>query len=120
MKERIRIIRKKHNLTQAVFGEKVGVGRDTITNWELGRSEPPETVIRLICREFNVDYGWLKNGDGEMYASEDEEFQAAIDDLMTGENETAKAFLRTLAKLNDSQWEVLEQMLAIFEKERGN
>lgn len=34
--------RKKHNLTQAKFAEKVGVARTTYQAWELGKTKPSE------------------------------------------------------------------------------
>ena len=34
--------RKKHNLTQAKFAEKVGVARTTYQAWELGKNKPSE------------------------------------------------------------------------------
>ena len=110
MKERIKEIRKNLGLTQAAFGERLGVSRDAVNNLELGRVDPSEIVIRAIVRDFKVDYHWLKTGIGEMYLSEDDKFQAAIDDLMTGENEKAKAFLRLIVQFEDHHWNVLDEI----------
>lgn len=120
MKQRIRALRKHFKLTQEEFGTRIGVSRDSVATYEGGRVIPPEAVIKLIMREFNVDYGWLKDGVGEMFSSDEDEFQAAIDDLMTGENEAAKSLLRGLSKLSDKQWEALDEILAVLEKERGH
>jgi len=118
MKERIRELRKKKKLTQVEFGKRIGLTRDAVASIEYGNANATEVVILLICREFSVDYGWLKEGVGEMYSSEEDELQSAIDVLMTGENETAKAILRALAKLSEPQWKVVDQMLSILEEER--
>lgn len=65
--ERIRILREKLNITQEEFSQKLGTTRNTITNYEVGRRVPMEATIKSICREFNVSYDWLKNGEGEMF-----------------------------------------------------
>ncbi len=65
--ERIKLIRDKLDITQEEFSKKLGTTRNTITNYEAGRREPMEATIKSICREFNVNYDWLKSGDGEMF-----------------------------------------------------
>ncbi len=119
MRERIKKIRQHFKLTQESFGEKVGMTRGAISSIEYGTAQPTEIFIKSVCREFHIDYGWLKDGIGEMFSSEGDEVLAAIDDLMTGENETAKALLRAMSKFTDAQWAAFDQMLCILEKERG-
>lgn len=65
--ERIKIVRDTLDITQAAFAEKLGTARNTIANYEIGRREPMEATIKAICREFNVNYDWLKDGEGEMF-----------------------------------------------------
>lgn len=67
MKNRIKKIRNELSLTQQAFAEKIGIKRNTIANYETGRNEPVDSVISLICREFNVNESWLRYGDGEMF-----------------------------------------------------
>ena len=54
-------------MTQQEFAKRIGVKRNTIGQYEIGRNEPIDTVINLICREFNVNEKWLRNGEGEMF-----------------------------------------------------
>lgn len=65
--ERIKKIREELDLTQSSFSEKIGAARNTVASYEIGRREPMEATIKSICREFNVNYGWLKYGEGEMF-----------------------------------------------------
>ncbi len=65
MKDRIKQIRKIKNLTQQEFATKLGIKRSTISNYEMGRNTPVDSVISLICREFHVNEEWLRNGTGE-------------------------------------------------------
>lgn len=67
MKERIRKLRRTLDLTQQSFGERIGIKRNTVANYETGRNEPVASVISLICREFNVSEKWLRTGEGEMF-----------------------------------------------------
>ena len=67
MKERIRLIRRTLDLTQQEFADRIGIKRGAIANYELGRNEPVDSVVSLICREFNVSEEWLREGTGEMF-----------------------------------------------------
>lgn len=67
MKDRIRKIRRELDLTQQEFADRLGVKRGAIANYEIGRNEPVDSIIALICREFNVNEEWLRSGTGEMF-----------------------------------------------------
>lgn len=67
MNERIRKLRRELDLTQQEFADRIGIKRGTIANYEIGRNEPVDAVVSLICREFNVNEEWLRNGTGEMF-----------------------------------------------------
>ncbi len=62
MDKRIKIIRKKLNLTQQEFADKLGISRGNIAAYEVGKNPPSNAVIKLICREFNISEDWLRNG----------------------------------------------------------
>ena len=68
MEERIKKIRRMLDLTQQEFASRIGIKRNTIAKYEAGRNEPIDSVISLICREFNVNEKWLRTGEGEMFA----------------------------------------------------
>lgn len=68
MKDRIRKIRRDLDLTQQEFADRLGIKRGTIANYELGRNEPVDSVVSLICREFGISEEWLRDGIGDMYA----------------------------------------------------
>lgn len=67
MDERIKKIRKALDLTQQEFANRIGVKRNTVATYEMGRSAPSDSAISLICREFNVSEEWLRTGKGEMF-----------------------------------------------------
>lgn len=67
MGDRIKKIRRALDLTQKEFGERLGIKGNTVAQYELGRSNPVDSVVSLIIREFNVSEEWLRNGEGEMF-----------------------------------------------------
>ena len=80
--ERIKYLRKTElKLTQKEFAEKLGVSRSVISNIEynvLAQPDRQEPIYRLICSTFNVNYTWLKNGDGDIFIKSPTSF---IDEL---------------------------------------
>lgn len=69
MNNRIRLIREELKLSRAAFGQRIGVSGDVINNLERGRVEPKESIIKLICAEFNVNEEWILNGTEPMYVA---------------------------------------------------
>lgn len=67
MNERIKELRKRLDLTQQEFADKIGMKRNTIANYEINRNEPSNAVITLICKVFNINENWLRTGEGEMF-----------------------------------------------------
>lgn len=72
MNERIRKLRKSLDLTQKEFANRIGIKQNTVATYEIGRSEPIDAVISLICREFNVNEDWLRTGNGPMFKATEE------------------------------------------------
>ena len=67
MIDRLKSLRKSLHLSQAEFGEKLGVSRDVISNFENGRVELKDNFIQLICLKFSINETWLRTGEGDMY-----------------------------------------------------
>ncbi len=115
MKERIQELRKALHLTQQELADRIGSKRNTIANYEIGRSEPSTAVISMICREFHVNEEWLRTGTGEMFVqqSRTDAIRAWVDDLMTDQPDSFRVqFAAGLAKLTDHEWTVLANIAA--------
>lgn len=67
MQERVKQIRQHLDLSQEAFGNVLGVTKTAICGIESGRRGLTEQMTKAICREFNVNYDWLKYGEGEMF-----------------------------------------------------
>jgi Predicted transcriptional regulators len=104
---RVREVRKELNMTQAEFGEKIGIPGPSVLNIELARNKNlQENTLKLICATFGVDYFWLTTGEGDMSHESSNPVIDRINDLMEGENETAKRILRAFAEFSDDDWKL--------------
>ena len=64
--KRIAEIRKEHNLTQEGLAEICSVTRQTISNWENGKSYPDLETLVLISDTFEVSLDVMLKGDKKM------------------------------------------------------
>lgn len=71
MKEQLKKLRKSLELTQQAFADKIGMKQNTIAQYEMGRTVPSDAIVFSICREFNINEDWLRNGTGEMFVTSD-------------------------------------------------
>ncbi len=56
-------LRKKKGLSQEELGEKVDVTRQTISNWELGETQPNPEQLKKLSKELNVSIDELLDND---------------------------------------------------------
>lgn len=116
MHERIRKLRKTLNLTQQEFADSLNIKRGAIANYEIGRNEPIDAVISLICREYNVNEEWLRNGEGEMFIQLPEEDETAIyvsdllEDIDNPFYDLIKDIMRTYKELDPKSQEALRDL----------
>lgn len=62
MGEQLKKLRKSLSLSQERFAEQMGMSKDTIYNYEKGKTAIPHDIIKRLCQEFNVsaDYFYFK------------------------------------------------------------
>ena len=112
MNERIKELRKRLNLTQQEFADRLSIKRGAVANYEVGRNTPSDSVIALICREFNVSERWLREGDGEMFIPQDDaaELMMLAGRFLGSEpTEFQQRFARMILSLPPEGWELLER-----------
>lgn len=114
--ERIKIIRKKLELTQQEFADKLGIARNNIAGYETGKRSPSDAVVSLICAKFNVNEDWIRTGEGEIFEQLTEQqkvmkYTAMLlkdkDSLMAA---AIKNFIVTYEQLDDTSKKVLEDV----------
>ena len=112
MNKRVKILRKSLGLSGEKFGEKLGVQKTAISKIERGENNLTEQMIKSICREFNVNEEWLRNGTGRMYVeldAEDQLMEWARKVLKKQSNSFQKRFVKMLMTLSEEEWEFLEK-----------
>lgn len=122
MNKRIKEIREFFKLTQEEFGNKIGVARNTIANYENGNRTPGKSVILSICREFNINEDWLQNGTGgsdNMLIPEDMTFINDIGKLGSEKNDFKKFYLKSMMNLPDEFWDYLYNEFQKFNDKKG-
>ena len=62
MNERLKKLRKSLDLTQQAFADRIGISRGNIAAYEVGKNAISDAVISLICREFDINEEWLRDG----------------------------------------------------------
>lgn len=121
MNERIKELRKTLGLTQEKFANRIGIKRNTLANYEIGRNEPIDAVISLICKEYRVNENWLRTGEGEMFIPlpEEDEVAAYISDLLEDDPDNPnplytiiKEIMHTYSELSPKSQEVLRDASA--------
>lgn len=119
MNERIKSLRKALGLTQHEFADKLGVKRGTVANYELDRNEPSNSVVSLLCREFDVNETWLRTGEGEMFIkkSRDQEIAAFMGNVLKGEPDFRRRLVAVLSRMSAAEWELLEQKIKEISEE---
>lgn len=115
MHERIKQLRKELGLTQQEFANRLNIKRGAIANYEIGRNEPIDAVISLICREFNINEEWLRTGKGEMKMpiSGEERYSINIAKLQRTDDETIIRWVNAIA---ETKPEMLKEIEAFMKK----
>ena len=111
--DRIKEVRKIKGLTQQRFADELGLKRNTVGGYEIGTVTPSDRTIADISQKFDINESWLRTGEGEMMrpVNRDAEIASFMGDVMRGESDDfRRRLVAVLAKLDASEWELLEKM----------
>lgn len=59
MREILKGLRIKNNLTQEQLAKRVMVARQAVSRWEIGETQPSTDTLKLLSREFDVSINTL-------------------------------------------------------------
>lgn len=122
MNKRLKELREELDLTQQEFADKLSIKRGTIANYEIGRNIPIDAVVSLICKEFNVNEDWLRNGTGghdNMFIPKNMEYIHNIGKLGNEKNEFKKFYLNMMMNLPDEFWDYIYNEFKKFNDKKG-
>lgn len=114
MNTRIKIVRQKSKLNQSEFGSRIGVTQSAVAAYESGNRVPLNTVISSICRTFNINEKWLRDGEGEMFAqiSKENKLMQWAGEVLSEENDSFRhRLISALSVLDDRDLKDLERVL---------
>ena len=123
MNERMRLLRNELAMTMEAFGQRIGIGKASISRIEAGSVSLTDRNVATICKEFHVNEQWLREGKGEMFVqlSRDEQIAEFIGSVQfEAEDSFKKRLISVLSSLDADEWEVLEKMaLKLVENNKG-
>lgn len=103
-------------ISQEELGNRIGVSRFSISNYESGKRNLTDRVISDICREFGVNEVWLRTGEGgddNMFTkvNEDDRFSLNLGKLTITENQIAKNMLNAIAEASPEKLKHIEEFM---------
>lgn len=113
MNERLKEVRLALHISQDAFGQRIGMTGGGVSHLENGKRNFTEQVIKLICKEFDVDYIWFTTGNGEMFSTEndDKALMVQLDAIMTGEPTFLKNLIKSFIKSDKEDLKALERII---------
>ena len=111
---RIKEIRKGAGLTLEKFGAKIGITAASLSTIENGKSNPSVQTVLMICREFNVNEDWLRDGTGEpfMKLSREETIAEYVGRINGGHiTDIEESIIKFMAETPVDEWESLASAL---------
>lgn len=113
MNNRIVQLRKSREWTQDKFAEEMGISKNYVSLIENGKKKPSDRLISDICREFNVNEKWLRDGIGDMYDIPDDEVASVVSELLEEDNpfyELIVGIMKTYQGLDSKSQELLKNL----------
>lgn len=65
--KRIKDVRRHFSMKQEEFAGKIGLSGNRLSEIEHEKGGTKASVLLAVCREFDINPGWLVNGEGEMF-----------------------------------------------------
>lgn len=110
MKNRILQVRKHAKLNQEDFGAKLNLTKNYISLIETGNRVPSDRTISDICREFNVNEDWLRNGIGNPYKEKNLSFTKVLSRIEESDDDFIKSLITVYMDLDESSKIALQKI----------
>lgn len=120
--ERLKLIRRTLNMTQAEFADIINSSNGHVSDMEKGRKNITESTMDLLKLKKNVNIEWLKTGTGDMFNAfpEEDETAAYVSGLLEEPDNPLysiiKEIMRTYSELDPKSQEALRDFSAKLRK----
>ena len=117
MNERVKELRlspelnKNGKMTLDIFSERIGVTKSTLSRIENGLTAITDHMFKSICREFNVNPEWLRDGTGPMFLemTRNEQVASFINDVLRDKPDNFRLrLIAALSELDNEDWARIE------------
>ncbi|MBD5556397.1 MAG: helix-turn-helix transcriptional regulator [Roseburia sp.] len=111
MKDRIKKIRKsfpKEGKTQASFAFFLGISKQNLSSYEIGRRTPTDAVIQLICGKCNINEDWLRTGKGDMFKKIPNKLSFYLEQIAAGDDEFIQDLIEVYMELDPDSKKALK------------
>lgn len=118
--ERIQMVLTALKKKKIDFANDIGITAASVTTMCNGKSNPSNQTITAICREYNVNEQWLREGVGEMFrpVSETEELAKWLAEVNRQPTTSAqRKIARMLTMLDPDDWITIEKMINALKEE---
>ena len=106
---KLKLIRKTNNLTQAEYAESIGISRGNLSGLELGKVAPTPLLINCISLMYNIDKNWLIDDNNDDLS------------VLNGSTNIASLIGEKYGQLDDKYKKFVEyQILQLLELQRKN
>ena len=110
---RIKELRKHFDLTQDVFGKKLGIKKSAVSKIEKGENGVTDQMIKLMVKEFGVNESWLRTGEGEMKIEDckDNRYLSNVGKLQRTDDETIMRWVNAIAETDPGILKEIEEFM---------
>lgn len=107
---RLRAVRKHKRMTIDQFADSLGVPYSVVQNSELGRTQPTEAYLRLVCFAHCVSRYFLDTGQGDMFTTPQtaDDISAQLRVVLAGMDDYKVDTIVRLALMPDDWWQALK------------
>lgn len=113
MKDRIKTIRKsfpEEGRTQESFADFLGISKSNLVSYELGRRNPSDAVVQLICQKCNVNEEWLERGTGPMFKEIPNKLAFYLGQIEGGNDDFIKDLVEVYMELDPDSKDALKKI----------
>lgn len=113
MKDRIKQLRKaipEHGKTQESFAAFLGISKQNLSSYEIGRRIPSDGVVKLICEKCNANEEWLESGIGPMFKEIPNKLAFYLGQIEGGNDDFIKDLVEVYMELDQNSKDALKKI----------
>lgn len=118
MKDRIKAVREANNMNRTRFAEKLNTSVAAISRYESGDRIPSDAILKLISKEFNVSFAWLKTGEGPMEDISDDSSVMRVIETYQALPDRLRSLVDALAEMDPEWYKTLDEAFAELERRK--